>query len=367
MNVFMVTLGTRGDLEPFWILGQELRARGHRVVIGTSAFYESYVREGDMEWTPVGNGTRAQLLAVLDALTAIPDRALRTWHYASQWLLPQFQMSIDHVRAQAEAADYFVNNLRLIWTRGNAVIPGALLFFDPDEIPTGPVERDPAEILNLAVTNKQLVDPQNQVHEQYRFTGFWQPTRPAIPEPAPELTAFLKAGPPPVVVTLGSMVLRDPDEVAAALSEALQLAGRRGVIVTGWSRDSQSAPWFGDVLCVNVAPYDWLFPQASCVVHHGGPGTFSAVLRAGKVSVALPQTKGQEMYALALGQHGLATGCFEITNLHPPTLAAAIHRAVTDEQFQRNARAWQKIIGADPGVCGAVDLIEEHWKSLQTH
>src|SRR5579883_1138433 len=36
MHIFMVTLGTRGDLEPFAILGTELRERGHRVVIGTS-------------------------------------------------------------------------------------------------------------------------------------------------------------------------------------------------------------------------------------------------------------------------------------------------------------------------------------------
>ncbi len=364
MNIFMVTLGTRGDLEPFAILGTELRERGHRVIIGTSTFYEAAVRKAGMEWTQVGTGTYEQLLALLDEFNQIPDRQARIDHYAAKWLMPQFLMSEVHVRNQAEAADFFVNNLNLTYPRGTGYIPAAWLVFDPDEIPRGPVSRPPREVLRIAVTNKRLMDPDNQVDEQYRFTGFWQPPRPSALEPSAELTAFLKAGPPPVVFTLGSMVLRDPDGVARAISEALELAGERGVIVTGWSDALKAACWFGRVLCVNVAPYDWLFPQAACVIHHGGPGTFNYVLRAGKVSIVLPQTKGQELSGKALERAGIATASLEISTLHPPTLADAIRRALTDERFQQNARVWQQIITADPGVRGAADLIEQHWQAL---
>jgi sterol 3beta-glucosyltransferase len=157
----------------------------------------------------------------------------------------------------------------------------------------------------------------------------------------------------------------DPNEVAEAISEALELAGQRGIIVEGWSAVTQTAHWSRAVLCVPEAPYDWLFPQASCVIHHGGTGTIGAVLRAGKVSVVLPQLKCQELYSWFLGRNGLVTGFFEITNLDPSRLAEAIDQAVNNEEFQRNARAWQKVVTADPGVTGAVDLIEEHWNTLQ--
>ncbi len=367
MHIFMVTLGTRGDLEPFAILGTELRERGHRVVIGTSAFYEAAVRKAGMEWTQVGNGTYDQLVAVLDGFHQIADRQARIDHYAARWLRPQFLMSEGRVRAHAEAADYFVNNLNLTYPRGSRCVPAAWLVFDPDELPRGPVERTPPEVQRIAVTNKRLMDPDNRVDEQFRFTGFWTPTRPSTLEPSPELVAFLQAGPPPVVFTLGSMVLRDPDRVAQAISEALRLAGERGVVVTGWADALKAARWSGRVLCVNVAPYDWLFPRASCVIHHGGPGTFQYVLRAGKVSICLPQTKGQELSALALERAGIATASLEISTLHPPDLAAAIRRALTDGQFQQNALAWQEIITADLGVRGAADLIEQHWQDLHPH
>jgi hypothetical protein len=124
MNVFMVTLGTRGDLDPFIILGTELRERGHRVVIGTSTFYEAAVRKAGMEWTQVGNGTYEQLLEVLDTFNQIPDKKARIDEYAAKWLLPQFQMSQDHIRVQAQAADYFINNLNLTYPRGKGFVPG---------------------------------------------------------------------------------------------------------------------------------------------------------------------------------------------------------------------------------------------------
>jgi hypothetical protein len=301
---------------------------------------------------------------VLDTFNQIPDKKARIDEYAAKWLLPQFQMSQDHIRVQAQAADYFINNLNLTYPRGKGFVPAAWLFFDPDELPYGPAPQAPREVLRLVVLNKRLLDPENRVDAQFHFTGYWPPTRAAALEPTPELTAFMKAGPPPVVFTLGSMVLREPDRVAQAISEALELAGARGVIVAGWSDALKKARWFGQVLCVNVAPYDWLLPQAACVIHHGGLGTGYYVLRAGKVSIILPQTRAQELCGQAMERAGLAVASFEITALHPPTLAAAIRRAVTDEQLQRNARAWQPIITADPGVRGAADLIEEHWRTL---
>lgn len=369
MRVFIVTVGTRGDFELFLFLGQELRARGHQVILGSSPFNERYVRASGIDWTPIGNGTHAEVLAIMRGMSAIPDRTLRVWEYVSKWIQPQITMSLDTIQAFAEQSDYFINNLRKIAYRGSEPIPGAFVLYDPPaDVPGGAGMYDlrqqpPGKVLNLVALNQRLVDPRNQWDTRYRFTGFWQAPRPTVPEPAPELVAFLKAGPPPVVVTLGSMVMFDPNEAAEDISDALQLAGLRGVIVGGWSDVSQAAAWSGSVLCVREAPYDWLFPQAACVIHHGGSGTVGAVLRAGKVSIVMPQIKPQDTYCWLLKQHGLTTGYFDITNLYAPELAEALRQAVDDPKFQHNARAWQQVIAADPGVRGAADWIEEHGRA----
>lgn len=369
MNVFIVAFGTRGDFELFLFLGQALHARGHRVVVGSLPFNERYVRAAGLEWLTLGDGTQEQAIAILRSMTAIPDRGLRVWEYVNKWIKPQVDMSYDRIQASAEAADYFISNLRLCLYRGKEPIPGASVLYDPPEN----LQRDlfdhdfnqpPGKILNLVAMNKRLMDSQDQWGPKYRFTGFWKPARPTVPEASAELVAFLKAGPAPVVVTLGSMAMFDPDEVAWAISEALQLTGQRGVIVGGWSDVAQAAEWSGSVLCVKEAPYDWLFPQAACVIHHGGVGTLAAVLRAGKISILFPQVRCQEIWGWILGRAGLATGFFDVTNLYPEELADAIHRAAADEQFQRNARAWQQVIAEDMGLSGAVDLIEEHWKAV---
>ncbi len=369
MRVFIAALGSRGDFELFLFLGQELHRRGHRVVVASSPFYAPYVRDSRLGFIPVGTGTHEEIRAVLRGMTAIPDRTLRVWEFASRWVTPQTQMALPQLQAQAEQADYVIQNLGKTFRRGGEMIPGAFVTYDPPENPAAireDLDRQPlGRFLNLVALNRALVDPQRQWDERLRFTGYWKAPRPTVGAPAAELAAFLGAGPPPVVITLGSMAAPEPELVAEDLVDTLRLAGQRGVIVGGWSNVPQPEGCSDTVLCVPEAPYDWLFPRASCVMHHGGTGTVGAVLRAGKVSVVFPQIKCQETYDMLLGRQGLATGFFEITNIYPHQLAEAVRKAVADEDFRHNARAWQARIAQDPGLPGAADLIEEHWRICQ--
>src|SRR5688572_1833153 len=89
MKVFILTLGTRGDLELFLSLGLELHRRGHAVALGTSAFYRQTVEAAGLAAVPVGAGQRQQLCALLAALAAVRDRTERTRQYFRRWLRPQ--------------------------------------------------------------------------------------------------------------------------------------------------------------------------------------------------------------------------------------------------------------------------------------
>jgi sterol 3beta-glucosyltransferase len=111
---------------------------------------------------------------------------------------------------------------------------------------------------------------------------------------------------------------------------------------------------------VDEAPYDWLFPRAACVIHHGGCGTLAEVLCAGRPSILLPQIPPQELFGRMLEREGLAAGSLDVDTLEAPALAGAIRRAVADERLRQSCLAWQPVIAAERGVQLAADLIEAH-------
>jgi UDP:flavonoid glycosyltransferase YjiC (YdhE family) len=367
MRVFILTLGTRGDFELFCTLGRELSGRGHHVVIGTSGFYDQCVRAAGLECLPVGQGTHAELVGVLRSFASVDDKVRRARVFAARWLRPQLAAAADLISAAGSASDYFISNLKLTLQRGDDVLPGAFVSYDPPDSVENLAHygsgRHGGRILELVAMNRALVDPGRGWPGEFRFTGFWTPPK-WEGSPSAKLANFLGAGSPPVVMTMGSMVTFDVERLAQSFAEALRLSGQRGVLVAGWSglRPLQSAD--GSLLVTQETHYEWLFARAACVVHHGGVGTVAAVLRAGVPSILLPQIGSQEEFGRMLLRETLATGVFDTATLDPGALAAGIQRAASDEAVRESTRRWQAVVREERGVASAADLIEDHWRSL---
>ena len=54
-------------------------------------------------------------------------------------------------------------------------------------------------------------------------------------DPPAELDAFLNAGPPPIYIGFGSIVVDDSDALVEILLDAVKICGLRAVISKGWS------------------------------------------------------------------------------------------------------------------------------------
>jgi UDP:flavonoid glycosyltransferase YjiC (YdhE family) len=151
--------------------------------------------------------------------------------------------------------------------------------------------------------------------------GLWSPRFAPLPADAPDglaLTGFppapegvlpvevqrwLDAGPPPLVVTLGSVAqglggARFWAE-AAALARSL---GLRAVLLHG-KAPVQEGP---DLLPLSYAAHAPLFPQAAAIVHHGGIGTTAEALRAGRPQLVVPVGADQPDNAARLIRLGAA-------------------------------------------------------------
>ena len=364
MRVFVLTLGTRGDFELFLALGRALVRDGHEVVLGSSPCFAERARLGGLEPAPLGSGQQHEMVSILRSLAELPDPVERTRAYAVRWLRPQLAEARGAIAAHAGRADYFVSNLKMAMRRGDTVIPGASVSYDPprtlDDLARYPGRAHPREILELVALSRPLLDAEGRWGPEFHFTGFWHESGPAAPDAA--LREFVEGGRAPVVLTMGSMVMFDPDALVHEFAAALRQTGRRGVVVAGWSGLARSA--FGSAAgeqlhCVAEADYDWLFARAASVVHHGGTGTVGAVLRAGRPSIIVPQIACQVQFGELLLREQLASAVLDVRVLEAGRLAAAIEVA-GEERLLESARRWQKTVSAEGGVEAAAALIGAH-------
>src|SRR5699024_3818618 len=107
--------------------------------------------------------------------------------------------------------------------------------------------------------------------------GFWWPVVDEDWAPEPDLAEFLAAGPPPVLITLGSVDVRTGGD--SAVADFVRTTDRR-VIVQGASGLvlAEAAPH--RVFAAGDVPHSWLLPQAAAAVHQAGASITAACLRA---------------------------------------------------------------------------------------
>jgi len=53
MKIAILTLGTRGDVQPYAVLGQALKKRGHSVVLSTAKSFQNLVESYGLNFIPV--------------------------------------------------------------------------------------------------------------------------------------------------------------------------------------------------------------------------------------------------------------------------------------------------------------------------
>ncbi|KAH7152809.1 hypothetical protein EDB81DRAFT_789732 [Dactylonectria macrodidyma] len=64
LNIVIQVVGSRGDVQPFVALGNELQKHGHRVRLATHNVFDSFVRDAGLEFYPIG-GNPSELMAYM--------------------------------------------------------------------------------------------------------------------------------------------------------------------------------------------------------------------------------------------------------------------------------------------------------------
>ncbi|MEI2385989.1 glycosyltransferase [Breoghania sp. JC706] len=410
-----MSLGTRGDVQPFVALGAALKRRGAQVTVSTGAGFEAMIESAGLTAAPFFIDYQS-LLQQPDMQAAMHSLSgkLRVLRQSRDWLRKELEEQWDLAKAirpdlivynpKAPMAPHVAHELRAV------AVPAVL---QPVLAPTGEfpfmmmssrslsrvgnrlshrLATGLAHLLNgrnfkalaasrtdvklsagldeligyapggravprLHAYSRHLVPRPDDWPEGETITGYWfrDNGEPDWTPPA-DLARFLQSGPPPVYVGFGSMPSIDARKTARDAVEGLRRAGRRGVLATGWGGlDAEVAG--DDIHVISGAPHAWLFPRCAAIVHHGGTGTTHQALRWGRASVVCPIFGDQPFWARRVAEAGGGSAPLPMKRFTAERLAQRLEVALSDAVCAR-AEELGRLIRAEAGAERAADVLE---------
>lgn len=357
-RILLMSLGSRGDMEPYLALGEELQQAGHEIAFCMPAQFESLAREVSDNFFPC---TKAYLDLIEDPevkkITGQVGSGLSRIRTLFKLLGDTKEIQIQLLRDQKAADDAF-NPTKIIYhikcgypvmaalRKNKAVellIPMPCLVHPVKDLPAigmGQFNSPLWNRLSYALTNSALISKAiighgnavikewkweplkkkevkrfllDEVPVQYpisqelfprpkywpvqvRVTGFRERNKVKHWAPSKELIDFLEAHPAPLYIGFGSMINAQPHEVGKAIIELSQELKLAILVNTSWGGIELDITPPKNVFVVSDIPYDWLFERVAAVIHHGGSGTTHSALRFNKPQLIIPHIADQFLW-----------------------------------------------------------------------
>lgn len=426
-HIVITTFGSLGDLFPFLAVGQVLHTRGHRVIIATHVMHRAAVEQAGLDFADASGMPEPQDRAEFTARAFHPRRgphfvvrelaaedvresyqkltsicsnadvlitsslafggqilgetlsATGQLRWISAVLAPASFISaydppttgMAWVDAFARNAPWRVRLLRrfLEWGTRHWTAP-VRAFRRELGLPAISAGGDPfhrgqhAPDCVLALFSPLLGQPQSDWPSHTHVTGFAHYHQPdAILDAA--LAAFLCEGSPPLVFTLGSAAVHiGADFLRESLAIAERL-DRRAVLFTGTPAVRAQLPEHlpESVRLVDYAPHAAVFPYAAAIVHHGGIGTSTEALRAGRPMLVVPHGFDQFDNAARLQRLGVAR-VVHAQRYRVETAAPLLHALLDDPRHAQQAMCCAEAVCAETGAVVAADRIETRLRKL---
>ena len=413
-RIVLATTGSLGDIHPMIALGLELRRRGHEIIFATMELYREKIQMLGFQFRPL----RPHLDIERDREFAREIMDLRKGPeiLIKGLIFPQLHGIYDDLMEAVDGADLFLTGEVVYVARSVAEKRGIkwvsqslspismLSSHDPNVYPSAEVleylrflppafhrqlfsfmrwtvsdwfepykqfrrdlglddTHDPvffgkySQLLHLAMFSRVLAEPQPDWPRQTRQTGFCfydgQNDTGKMPE---GLAEFLDAGEPPIIFTLGSAAVMDPRDFFEESVKAAKMLGRRAVLLYGLFNEPPQG-LDENIAGFDYAPYSRVFPRAAVVVHQGGVGTTSQVLRAGVPMLVMPYSHDQPDNAARCRRRGVAR-VIGRDRYTAANAAGELRQILSEPGYRAKALEAKAVIDAENGTQAACDAVE---------
>ncbi|KAE8157889.1 UDP-Glycosyltransferase/glycogen phosphorylase [Aspergillus tamarii] len=417
LNIVIQVVGSRGDVQPFIALGNELMRYGHRVRLATHDIFENFVRDSGLEFYPIG-GDPAALMAymvknpgLIPSMESLQGGEIRRKRLMVREMLNGCWRSCiepDMATHRPFVADAIIANppsFAHIHCAQALSIPVHLMFTMPwsgtKSFPH-PLANISSDGGNQSLKNYVSYDVVNwltwqgvgdvinewrkeldldevamfegpQLAEILRipFTYCWSPA--LVPKPSDwpsyiDICGFFFRDPPHYEPPndLQTFLASGPPPVYIGFGSIvledperitatiLDAVNRAGV------RAIVSKGWSNlggtnneNIFFIGDCPHEWLFQHVAAVVHHGGAGTTACGLRYAKPTIVVPFFGDQPFWGAMVAAAGAGPAPIPHQELTVDALAEGIQYCLT-ERAATAASVIANKMNSESGVHAAV-------------
>ncbi len=408
MKIALLTLGTRGDVQPFAVLGKALQKRGHEVTLATAGNFASLIASHNLHFVPV-NADFQEILNSKEGKKMMSNPFSARKHL-NQLIYPMMQDALIKFYKIATESDRVLFHVKAMTDCFAEHLPGRLIRTNvvPAIEPTGEfvnpiissmglpsfLNRFSYKLSDLGM--KMMSKPINSfrktvgINSKYRkpqlpsiygispfflqqpkdfplssrFTGFWLDE--STQELEKDVVDFINRGEAPLLITFGSMPFESKIDLAKTLDHLTKKLSTRLIIVKGWGLNNTVALEKNDkIKVITSAPYDKLFPYIKAAIHHGGIGTVAACLKAGKPFATCPvlyPLGDQHFWGTVAFKKGVGLKPLPLKKLDAPALIQAAKELLMNKKLHAASGLMMEKIQTENGTANAVDIVESFYK-----
>lgn len=369
MKILLISIGTRGDIEPFLTLGSLLKNRGHQVFGAFPAQFRNLAEDAGIDFLELDKGF-LELIEGEDGQLAMGGKG--AWWNKVGAMIRLYKKSISVNKILFDQQAEFVEQLqpnRIVYG-GKATFPiiwstqelNKAIMLSPVPCLIHPVKAYPhlgfkgkygafLNKLTYRLANWGLIKHVTSSSKAYRkehgisdkavrqtifnnkfiyaispsifpeqedwpdhakIMGYHERDKGSQWQPPKELEAFIAKHPKIVLITFGSMTNPEPEKKTKIILDILQKHQIPAIINTASGGLKEPENYLkGLVYFVDRIPYDWAFPKMYAVIHHGGSGTTHTTLKYGCAAMIIPHIIDQFLWNvlmkdLAVGPKGQA-------------------------------------------------------------
>ncbi|XP_004506587.1 sterol 3-beta-glucosyltransferase UGT80A2 [Cicer arietinum] len=411
LNIVMLIVGTRGDVQPFVAIGKRLQDYGHRVRLATHSNFKEFVLTAGLEFYPLGGDPkvlagymvknkgflpsgpsdiptqRNQMKEIInsllpackeadidsgvpfkaDAIIANPPAYGHT-HVAEALKIPihifftmpwtptaEFPHPLSRVKQPAGYRLSYQIVDSLIWLGIRDMINDLRkkkLKLRPVTYLSGS-QGSETDIPHAYIWSPHLVPKPKDWGPKIDVVGFCFLDLASNYEPPEPLVKWLEDGDKPIYIGFGSLPVQDPKKMTEIIVEALETTGQRGIINKGWGGLGNLTEPKDSIYLLDNIPHDWLFLHCKAVVHHGGAGTTAAGLKASCPTTIVPFFGDQPFWGERVHARGVGPPPIPVDEFSLPKLTDAIN-FMLDPKVKDRAIELAKAMENEDGVTGAV-------------
>jgi UDP:flavonoid glycosyltransferase YjiC (YdhE family) len=383
MKILTISIGTRGDVEPFLAIAEMLKEKGHEVICAFPEQYRNLADDVNIRFLSLGSAYIDLLDSDVGKLSmggagsfikkakAIVDLSIKSIPIQNDMI------DLQHEIIEREKPDRIIFNAKvtypLAWGIKNSAkvilvspIPCMMHYvknhshvgFNED---FGPIINKLTYNLanfgfaqtnlgtakkyfkNLHLSRKQVkqalmsldiiytISPAVFPRPDYWPTnamvlGYQERNKTVNWSPDKELAEFLDRHKKILFITFGSMTNPNPLERSKLFIDILEKHNIPAIFNISGGGFAEPSRYNKDLIkFVTSIPYDWVFPKMYGVIHHGGAGTTHSSLKYGCATMVIPHTADQPLWnnlvsELEAGPKGISVRKLSRQSLEPKIL-----------------------------------------------